>query len=61
MSVDTPLDRAHAKMQSASDHDAARLGFYARLADAELFLLLAQPPVGEEVEPEVFDLSLIHI
>lgn len=57
MSVETPLDRAHAKMQSASDHDAARLGFYERLADAELFLLLAQPPVGEEVEPEVFDLQ----
>ena len=44
MSVETPLDRAHAKMQSASDQDAARLGFYERLADAELFLLLTQPP-----------------
>lgn len=44
-------------MVSAPEDDQARLGFYERLADAELFLLLATEPEGENIVPEVFPLS----
>lgn len=50
----TPLDRAHAEMEGAPTDDAARLRFYERLADAELFLLLDKEPEGERISPEVF-------
>ena len=36
----TPLDMAHALMDAAPEDDAARLRFYERVADGELFLLL---------------------
>ncbi|MGB3315888.1 MAG: SseB family protein [Albidovulum sp.] len=51
------LDRAHAAMEVAPDDDAARLRFYERLADAELYLLLEAEPVGETVAPQVFALE----
>ena len=54
MTQDTSLDIAHAAME-ASDDDAARLRFYDRLAEAELFLLLDGEPTGETVDPRVFD------
>ncbi len=57
MQPTTPLDTAHAAMETAPDDDAARLAFYARLAEAELFLLLAQDPHSETADPEVFHLS----
>ena len=50
----SPLDAAHAAMEES---DAARLRFYERLADSELFLLLAREAEGEVVEPQVFDLE----
>ncbi|MCT4556618.1 MAG: SseB family protein [Pelagimonas sp.] len=50
----TPLDQAHAEMQAAPEDDAARLRFYDRLAEAELFLMLAQTPQGDAISPEVF-------
>lgn len=50
----TPLDTAHAAMEAAPDNDAARLRFYERLADAELFLLLATEPTDDRIEPNVF-------
>ncbi len=53
----TPLDVAHAAMEVASSDDAARLQFFERLADAELFLLLTQEVQGEVISPEVFNLS----
>lgn len=53
----TPLDMAHAAMEAAGEDDAARLRFYERLADAELFLLLTAPPKGDALSPEVFDLG----
>ena len=37
MTDETPLDLAHAAMEAAPENDAARLRFYERLADAELF------------------------
>ncbi len=53
----TPLDQAHAAMQAAPEDDAARLRFYERLADSELFLLLAREAEGDTVEPDLFDLG----
>ncbi len=57
MSEETPLDAAHAAMEAAPGDDSARLRFYERLADAELFLLLAHEATGDSLTPEVFDLS----
>lgn len=53
----TPLDLAHAAMEAAPADDAARLRFYERLSDCELFLLLTEEPEGENITPEVFDLG----
>ena len=50
----TPLDAAHAAMEAS---DAARLRFFERLADGELFLLLAREAEGSEVEARVFELE----
>lgn len=55
--TETPLDIAHAAMEAAPQDDAARLRFYERLADAELFLLLTEEAQGEKISPEVFELS----
>ena len=46
------LDRAHAAMEDGDD--AARLRFYATLADTEVFLLLAGDPDDDRVVPETF-------
>lgn len=55
--TDTPLDTAHAAMQAAPDDDAARLRYFARLADSELVLLLEDEAEGETLRPRVFDLD----
>ncbi len=57
MSEETPLDRAHAAMEAAPQDDAARLRFFERLADVELFLLLSKEAAEDKIAPEVFDLS----
>ncbi|CUH54350.1 SseB family protein [Shimia marina] len=57
MSDMTPLDQAHAAMEAAPQDDAARLRFYERLADAELFLLLEKEPENDRIAPEIFDTS----
>lgn len=57
MTEETPLDIAHAAMQADLDDDAARLGFYERLADDELFLLLKEESRGDSVNPEIFELE----
>ncbi|MDX1780772.1 MAG: SseB family protein [Thalassovita sp.] len=57
MTEATALDAAHAAMDSNEGDETARLRFYERLADSELFLLLAEEPVDENVTPEVFELS----
>ena len=54
---DTPLDRAYHLMEAAPDDERARLRFYERLADAELFLLLSEEATGETIKPEVFELQ----
>jgi hypothetical protein len=53
----TPLDIAHACMEAAPDDDAARLRFYGRVADAELFLLLETEVGGQAVTLRVFALE----
>ncbi len=53
--TETPLDKAHAAMDSAPDDDRKRLRFLERLADSELFLLLKTEPIGDQVSPEIFD------
>lgn len=50
----TPLDRAHAAMEAAPEDEIARMRFYERLADGELFLLLAEEARGDEIAPQVF-------
>lgn len=47
----TPLDLAHAAMQAAPEDPALRLRFYERLADNELFLLLAEEVNGAVAKP----------
>ena len=53
----TPLDTAHAAMIAAPDDDTARLRFYERMADVELFLLLEEEPVGDQINPRVLDVE----
>lgn len=55
MSEKTPLDQAHSVMQAASEDDGARLRFYERLVDSELFLMLSAEAEGDQISPELFD------
>lgn len=57
MSEQTPLDIAHTAMESAPNDDAARLRFYERLSDSEMFLLLSKEAEGDQISPEVFELA----
>ncbi len=47
----TDLDRA---FEGSEADDAARLRFYAALADAELFILLEREPEGDDIAPRLF-------
>ncbi len=53
--TDTPIDTAHAAMDAAPDDGGARLHFFERIAESELFLLLKSDPIGDQIEPEIFD------
>ncbi len=53
----TDLDQTHAAMQATPEDDAARLRFHERLADTELFMLLTGEPVGDQIEPELFEIE----
>ncbi|MFP7569717.1 SseB family protein [Marivita sp. S2033] len=57
MTEQTPLDRAHTAMEAAPDDSTARLRFYDRLAEAELFLMLAQEADGDQAVPELFEVE----
>lgn len=50
----TELDRAFAASDAS---DTARLAFYDRLAATELFVMLTEEPVGDNVTPEIFELQ----
>ncbi len=52
----TPLDTAHAAMIAAPEDDAARLRFYERLADSEVFVLLEQESEGDTIAPRIFEI-----
>ena len=54
MNPKTPLDRAYAEMQAATEDEAKRLRFFERVADSELFLLLSKEPDGNDISPKVF-------
>lgn len=55
MTMPTPLDQAHAQMEAEPASDAARLRFYERLSDAELFLMLEKEVENDKLEPALFD------
>ncbi len=53
----TPLDIAYAAVAADPENEAARLRFYDRLADGELYLLLEREAAGDVLDPKVFDLE----
>jgi len=53
----TDLDHAHATMEASPDDDAARLRFFERLADSELFLVLEDEAEGDVIRPGLFDVE----
>lgn len=53
--TDTPLDAMHAAMMAAPENDTARLRFYERMADVELYLLLEAEPEGDQIIPCVLE------
>jgi hypothetical protein len=53
----TDLDEAHAAMEAAPEDDTARLRFYERLADTELFMLLGEEASGDQIKPELFEIE----
>ncbi|WP_323784424.1 SseB family protein [Leisingera sp.] len=55
MTEETPLDLAHAAMEADPADDAARLRFYERLGDSELFLMLTEEAAGGQISPELFE------
>lgn len=56
MSAPTALDLAHGAMEASPDDDAARLRFYQRLAESELFLMLAEEAdESDRISPEIFE------
>lgn len=61
MAETTPLDVAHAAMMAAEQDDAARLRFYERIADVELFLLLEAEPVEDQINPVLLDESYVIV
>ncbi|NNK16490.1 MAG: SseB family protein [Sulfitobacter sp.] len=61
MSELTPLDEAHAAMMAAEEDDAARLRFYERIADVELFLLLEAEPDDDQVTPVLLDAGYVLV
>lgn len=55
MTEDTEIDRAHAAMTADDTDDMARLRFYERLAETELFMLLEAEPEGDQITPALFE------
>lgn len=53
--TDTPLDAVHAAIMAAPENDTARLRFYERMADVELYLLLEAEPEGDQIIPRVLE------
>ena len=56
-----PLDAAHTAMIDNPADDAARLRFYERVADVELYLLLEDEPDGDQISPALLDESYVLV
>ncbi len=61
MTDKTPLDTAHAVMRAAPADDTARLRFYERIADSELFMLLEEEPLGDQISPVLLDATYVVV
>lgn len=57
MTETTLIDIAHADMQAAPDDDGARLRFYERIGDSELFLMLTEDAQDDHISPEMFEVA----
>jgi hypothetical protein len=57
----TALDTAHIAMEASPDDDTARLAFYERLADSELFILLEKEAEGDQIEPRLFETKDVRL
>ncbi len=55
MTEPTPLDDAHAAMMADPASDIARLRFYERIADVELYLLLEAEPEGDQISAKLLE------
>jgi len=55
--TETLIDTAHRAMEANPDDIQARMKYFERLADSELFLLLTKEAEGETLSPETFDIS----
>lgn len=55
--TETLLDQAWRDCEAAPEDTAKRLRYYGRLLESELVLLLEHEPVGEHIQPKVFDLE----
>tara|TARA_B110001450_G_scaffold238613_1_gene245748 strand:+ start:575 stop:1351 length:777 start_codon:yes stop_codon:yes gene_type:complete len=53
----TPIDIAHADMKADESNDTARLRFYERLIDCELFMLLEAESDGINIKPDLFEVE----
>ncbi len=61
MTEATPLDTAHAAMMADEGNDTARLRFYERIADVELFMLLEDEPDDDNVSPVLLDEAYVLV
>ncbi|MBU2994432.1 SseB family protein [Octadecabacter sp. 1_MG-2023] len=53
----TDIDQAHAAMTANEEDDIARLRFYERLSETELFMLLEDEAEGDQVTPALFEVE----
>lgn len=51
------IDQAWEASEAAPEDDRLRLAYFARLVEAELFLLLEREAEGDKITPKVFDLD----
>jgi len=51
----TPIDIAFSEMEANESNDNARLRFYERLIDCELFMLLEAESYGQSIKPDLFE------
>jgi hypothetical protein len=61
MTEATPLDTAHAAMMANDGDDIARLRFYERMADVEMFMLLEDEPQEDQISPVLYDEAYVLV